>query len=88
VRDFSRRKVKISHCTVNPPTEYKNIIISQLLHDEISRGKVQKRVANLGYFSLKRQICGFFGNCKKYYKNMTFFRLGWQPGFQRTGTYQ
>jgi hypothetical protein len=24
----------------------------------------------------------------KYYKNMTFFSLGWEPGFHRTGTCQ
>jgi hypothetical protein len=54
VRDFSHRKVKISHFTVNPPTEYKQIIISQLLHGEISRFKGQKRVDNLGDFFPKK----------------------------------
>jgi hypothetical protein len=70
---------------VNPPVEYtgKQIIISQLPHEEISKCKGQKRVANLGDFFTKMQICGFFWKVVKkisfsvkYYKNMTFFSLG------------
>jgi hypothetical protein len=34
VRDFSHRNGKISHRTVNPPTEYKQFIISQFPHGE------------------------------------------------------
>jgi hypothetical protein len=40
---FSHRKVKISHCKVNPPIEYKPIIMSQLPHGEISKCKGQKK---------------------------------------------
>jgi hypothetical protein len=43
VRDFSHRKVEISHRTVNHPIEYKQIIISQLLHSEISIGTRAKK---------------------------------------------
>jgi hypothetical protein len=32
VRDFSHRAVEISHCAVNPPTKYKQCIISGILH--------------------------------------------------------
>jgi hypothetical protein len=59
--------VKISHPTVNPQTEYRQFIINQLPHCEISRYKAKKRVAkkrvaNLGGFPPKKQIYGFFGN--------------------------
>jgi hypothetical protein len=37
VRDFSHRTVKISHCTVNPPTKYKQCIISGIPHGENRR---------------------------------------------------
>jgi hypothetical protein len=50
VRDFSHHNVKISHRMLNPPTEYKQFIISQLPHGEISRYKAYKMVANLGDF--------------------------------------
>jgi hypothetical protein len=37
MRDFSHRMVKISHCTVNLPTEYKQVVIGSILHGENPR---------------------------------------------------
>jgi hypothetical protein len=37
VRDFSHRTVKISHRTVNLPTEYKQVVIGGILHGENRR---------------------------------------------------
>jgi hypothetical protein len=59
----------IAHRTVNPPIEYKQIIISQLSHSEILKCKGQKRVVNLvNFFFPNKQICGLFGNCKRQLK--------------------
>jgi hypothetical protein len=49
-RFFSPCGKNLSPYAVNPPTENKQIIISQLPHGEILRCKGQKRVANLGDF--------------------------------------
>jgi hypothetical protein len=65
VRDFYHCGVKISQHEVNPPTEYKQSIINQLLHGEILRYKAEKRVANLGDFPPIKQIFGCFGNCQR-----------------------
>jgi hypothetical protein len=43
----------------NSPTEYKQFVINQLTHGEISRYKAEKRVAHLGNVSPKKEIFGF-----------------------------
>jgi hypothetical protein len=80
VRDFSSRKVKISHRTVNPPTEYK-----QFNHKPAPDFKVQcqqKGCLLRRILPLKKQIFEFLGivKCSKnmefsvsYYRNMEFF---------------
>jgi hypothetical protein len=59
VGDFLTIKLK-SLTVVNPPTEYKQIIISQLPHGEILNCKGQKRVDNLGDFSPKKSKFAYF----------------------------
>jgi hypothetical protein len=92
VRDFSQRNVKISHRMVNPPTKYKQIIISQLPHGEISRYKAKKGCfsstkANFRiFFRIVKDNLKYRAFYVKYYKNMTFFSEGWQPCFHYTGT--
>jgi hypothetical protein len=53
---FSHHEIKISHCTINPPAEYKQVIVNQFSHCEISRKNAKERVANLGDFSLKANL--------------------------------
>jgi hypothetical protein len=81
VSDFSRRKVKITRRTINPSTEYKQFIIRQLPHGEISWSKAKKRVAFFGIFPIKSKFSDSWLIVKdssnrafyvKYYKNMPF----------------
>jgi hypothetical protein len=79
---------------VNPPTKYKQIIISQLPHGEISRYKAKKGCfsstkANFRiFFRIVKDNLKYRAFYVKYYKNMTFFSEGWQPCFHYTGTWQ
>jgi hypothetical protein len=61
---FFSPKVKISHRMVNPPTEYRQFIINQFPHGEISTYKAKKGLPTYGIFPLKKQICKFSGKCK------------------------
>jgi hypothetical protein len=79
-------------------TVYKQLIINQLPHGEISRYKAEQRVAIVSDFSLKNKFSDFLGIVKgslnrafsvKYPKNKTFLTV-WagNPGFHRAGTCQ
>jgi hypothetical protein len=51
---FSHKKIKISHQTVNPPTEYIQFVINHFPHGEILRYNAKKELR--GIFSPKEAI--------------------------------